>query len=96
MSHTFLARIIHGGIELCLLKIFQEILTTQDRKDTLLNHLLLLIEEFCFLPFVFGVFSLFFFHILKRRLEEWEQWQIILEGAVTLVNNLHVTGFILL
>lgn len=43
MSHTFLARIIHGEVELCLLKIIQEILT--DRNDAVLNHLSLLIEE---------------------------------------------------
>lgn len=74
MSYTFLARIIHGGVELCLLKIIQEMLA--DRNDAVLNHLSLLIEEFCAF--------FFFLPILRRRLEEREQWQILLEGAVNL------------
>lgn len=38
------------------------------------------------MPFFFGFFR-FFFHILRRRYGEWEQWQILLEGAGTLGNN---------
>lgn len=75
MSHT-LARIIHGGVELCLLKIIQEMLT--DRKDAVLNRLSLLTEE-SVLPF----FSIHIY-ILRRSVEGWERWQILLEGAVSL------------
>lgn len=52
MSHT-LARIIHGGVELCLLKTIQEMLT--DRKDAVLNCLSLFIEE-SVLPFILYIY----------------------------------------
>lgn len=60
MSHRFLARIIHGGVELCLLKIFQEI---TDRNQIVLNHLLLLIEELLLLGCFVLLFYFFFFFL---------------------------------